>query len=253
MENADEFKVLSSEEIPVTAQAQTILTVSTISEDLPDTGITQSIENFQSCDDTAREGTALGNVDRFSVISTIIDLSHCDERESQAASLILKDYADMFHLDGDTLSYTDIVQHTIDLRPDSRPIFVKQYRIPEGQRAEMNRQINDLLANGIIEPSTSEWNFPLLLVPKKPNARGEKQQRLVVDFKRLNEITVPQIFPIPLIDELLEVLGSSKYFSTMDVKSAFHQILVRPEDRELLSFQTNFRKMQFVRECGRRQ
>lgn len=176
-----------------------------------------------------------------------LNLAHCSQTEKQIVKQICADYHDLFHLDDDLLTHTDIVQHEIDLIPGTSPIFVKQYRIPEGNRKEVNRQIDELEKNGIIEPSNSPWNFPILLVPKKENSKGEKQYRLVVDFRRLNEVTVNQSFPIPLIDEILDLLGKSSIFTTLDVQGAFHQIMVRPEDRELLSFQSGHRKMQFVR------
>lgn len=188
-----------------------------------------------------------GDFGRIERVGEVIDLAHCEEPEKALADSLIHDYPDLFHLEGDLLTHTDVVQHEIDLRPNTAPIFVRQYRIPEGSREEVNRQIDELEANGIIEPSTSEWNFPLLLVKKKDNAQGEKQFRLVVDFRKLNEVTANRTFPIPLIDELLESLGKSKWFSTLDIQSAFHQIVVRPSDRELLSFQTNYRKMQFVK------
>lgn len=268
VKGADEMEVLNSEEIPTPAQPLrpcivtnghgnlpcirdgiSQLSISSVTEDLPldEDGITRYVGEFCFDGNVTHEGATLSDADRCHSLCSSIDLSHCGLRERDTVMRILKDFSYVFHLEGDVLSHTDVVQHTIDLKPGSTPIFIKQYRIPEGNRAEMNRQIDELYANGIIEPCTSEWNFPLILVAKKPNSRGERQYRLVVDFRKLNEITVPMGFPIPLIDELLEVLGSAKYFTSMDVQSAFHQIMVRPEDRDLLSFQTNFRRMRFVR------
>lgn len=268
LKGADEIEVLNSEELPTPVQPSNPrtatnvhgdfpyiehgidqLSISTVAEDLPfdRNGIIRYVREFCTDGNVTREDTIPGDTDRLGTLCSSIDLSHCGTKERNAAMRILGDFSHVFHLEGDTLSHTDIVQHTIDLKPGSTPIFIKQYRIPEGNRAEMNRQIDELYANGIIEPCTSEWNFPLILVAKKPNSRGERQYRLVVDFRKLNEVTVPMGFPIPLIDELLEVLGSAKYFTSMDVQSAFHQIMVRPEDRDFLSFQTNFRRMRFVR------
>lgn len=203
------------------------------------------IESDDGIDEHVFENDA--GFDRVERILKIINLTHCGALERQISIDLVRQYSDIFHLEGDQLTFTDVVEHRIDLKPGTRPIFVKPYRIPEGNRAEVNRQLDELEANGIIEPSQSEWNFPLLLVPKKENARGEKQHRLVVDFRRLNDVTEVQQFPIPVIDEILEVLDKSRYFTTLDIQSAFHQIMVREPDREFLSFQTNYRKMQFVR------
>lgn len=156
-------------------------------------------------------------------------------------------FPDVFHLEGDDLTLIENVEHEIDLIPGAAPIFVKQYRIPEGDKPELNRQLDELEAEGVIVPSDSPWNFPLLLIPKKADSQGNKQSRLVVDFKRLNDVTIPQQFPIPLIEDILDTMGHSKVFTTLDVRSAYHQINVRPSDTDYLAFQTNYRRMKYVR------
>ena len=69
-----------------------------------------------------------------------------------------------------------------------------------------------MLRDGIIEPSTSPWNSPILAIHKKENASGKKKWRIVVDFRKLNEVTVGDSFPLPVISEILDTLGNSKYF-----------------------------------------
>jgi hypothetical protein len=73
-----------------------------------------------------------------------------------------------------------------------------------------------MLYDGIIVPSTSPWNSPILVVPKKADASGKKKWRIVVDFRKLNIVTIGDGFPILLISEILDGLGKSKYFSTID-------------------------------------
>jgi hypothetical protein len=78
------------------------------------------------------------------------------------------------------------------------------------------KQSKQMLQDGIIEPSTSPWNSPILVIPKKADASGKKKWRIVVDFRKLNEVTVGDSFPLPVISEILDTLGKSKYFSTID-------------------------------------
>jgi hypothetical protein len=82
----------------------------------------------------------------------------------------------------------------------------------------------------VIQHSTSPWNSPVLVVPKKADASGKTKFRIVVDFQKLNGVTIGDSFPIPVISDILNSLGNSKYFSTVDYASGFWQIPVRAED-----------------------
>jgi len=105
---------------------------------------------------------------------------------------------------------------------------------------EVQRQTEQMLADGVIQHSTSPWNSPILVVPKKIGASGKMKCRVVVDFRKLNDVTVGDSFPIPVISDVLNSLGNSKYFSTVDCASGFWQIPVRVEDRPKTAFSTNY-------------
>jgi len=81
-----------------------------------------------------------------------------------------------------------------------------------------------MLDDGIIHPSMSQWNAPLLIVPKKTDASGKQKLRIVVDFRKLNDLTIGDSFPLPNITDILDQLGNAKYFSTLDLASGYHQI-----------------------------
>ena len=78
-----------------------------------------------------------------------------------------------------------------------------------------------MLSDGVIQHSSSPWNSPILVVPKKPDSSGKRKLRVVVDFRKLNDVTVGDSFPIPVISDVLDSLGKSKYFSTADCASGF--------------------------------
>ena len=119
-----------------------------------------------------------------------------------------------------------------------RAINLKPYRIPEVHKDEVQRQTEQMLADGVIQPSTSPWNSPILVVPKKIDASGKVKWR-VVDFRKLNDVTIGDSFPIPVISDVLNSMGNSKYFSTVDCASGFWQIPLRVEDRPKTAFSTN--------------
>lgn len=95
-----------------------------------------------------------------------------------------------------------------------------------------------MLEDGVIEPSHSSWNFPLLVVPKKCDENGKSRWRVVVDFRRLNEITMDDVFPLPNIIDILDQLGKSSYFTTLDMADGYHQVPLDKNDREKTSFST---------------
>ena len=85
----------------------------------------------------------------------------------------------------------------------------------------------------------------MLLVPKKEDASGKKKWRVVVDFRKINEKTIHDTFPIPVINEILDQLGGAKYFSTLDLASGFFQLDLEKCDKKKTAFSTHEGKFQY--------
>jgi len=111
----------------------------------------------------------------------------------------------------------------------------------------MVEHMEKLEEDGIIQPSESPWNAPLVVVPKKPDASGNPQFRVCVDFRRLNQLTIGDAFPITRIDEIFDQLGRSRYYTTLDLASGYHQVPIRPQDREKTGFLTDKGHFEFIR------
>ena len=119
---------------------------------------------------------------------------------------------------------------------DAIPVNDKPYRLLFTHRQEVVRQTSQWERDGIIRQSNSPWNAPLIVVPKKADAKGNPQYRVCVDFRRLNQLTIGDAFPIPRIDEILDQLGRARYYTALDLTSGYHQILIAQEDCEKTAF-----------------
>jgi len=112
----------------------------------------------------------------------------------------------------------------------------------------VNAEDKQLLSDGIVRPSRSPYNNPTWLVDKKgTDQNGLKKKRLVIDFRKLNQKTVDDRYPGPAISTILSNMGKSKFFTTLDLKSGFHQIELAERDREKTAFSINNGKYEFCR------
>lgn len=120
------------------------------------------------------------------------------------------------------------------------PIRLPSYRLAHASRECLDNEIKTLLNQGIIEPSKT-WAAPIVLVLKKDGTK-----RMCVDFRRLNEVTVKDPYPLPHIEELIDNLGGAKYLTTLDLTKGYYQVPVGRSSREKTAFITPYGKYQFV-------
>lgn len=181
-----------------------------------------------------------------SVNNVGIRTTHLTDSQAEKLRNLCQLYPKLFSEPDEKLTYTTVVKATIRTTTDN-PVYSRCYPYPMSLKSEVERQINKLLEDGIIRPSRSPYNSPVWIVDKKPDSLGNKQYRLVIDYRKLNSVTIADRYPIPEINEVLSHLGSNTFFSVIDLKSGFHQIPLKSSDIEKTAFSINNGKYEFTR------
>lgn len=171
---------------------------------------------------------------------------HLNEEERANLESLCAQYADIFYIEGEPLTFTNRIKHKIRTT-DEVPIYTKSYRYPYIHRQEVRDQISKMLEQNIIRPSESAWSSPIWVVPKKADASGKIKWRIVVDFRKVNEKTIDDKYPIPNINDVLDKLGNCQYFTTLDLASGFYQVEMHPDDISKTAFNVEHGHFEFLR------
>ena len=133
-------------------------------------------------------------------------------------------------------------KHRIELKPDAKPVFSQPRRAGPAAREAETEEVRKMLDLKVIEPASTEWASPIVLAPKPDGS-----WRFCVDYRRLNDITVKDSYPLPRMDECLDSLGEAKYFTTLDANNGYWQIPVAEEDRDKTTFTCHAGTYRFLR------
>ena len=167
-------------------------------------------------------------------LHTLLDRSigNLDDVEAQALACILVEYQDVFAQSDSDLGCMKGVKHRIDTG-EAAPIKQRMRRTPIGFEGEEEKHLQKMLNDQIVRPSFSDWSSPPVLVRKRDNS-----VRWCVDFRRLNDVTKKDVFPLPRIEECLDSLAGSQFFSTLDMCSGYWQIEIQESDKPKTAFIT---------------
>ncbi|GBG90139.1 hypothetical protein CBR_g50233 [Chara braunii] len=133
------------------------------------------------------------------------------------------------------------IEHRIQLEPNYRVQHRAPYRISVPEARELKRQIDELLRQGFIKPSTSPWSAQVLFDRKKDGAL-----RLCLDYCGLNQYTVRNSYPMPRAYDLFDRLAGHHFFTKIDLRSGYHQIRVAKEDQHKTAFRSRFGHYEFT-------
>lgn len=174
-----------------------------------------------------------------------ISLEHSDISDED--KLKLKTFIalnrDMFALDSSELGCTSYHTHRIETG-QAMPQRQYPYRVGPDQKKEIENQVGDMLKNKIIEPSDSYWAAPVILCKKKDGTF-----RFAIDYRKLNAVTVPQNYPLPRFEDVVDSVSAnkSKIFSVLDLKAGFHQIPLDPDTKHKTTFTCHLGNYNFTR------
>ena len=162
-----------------------------------------------------------------------------DQQEKLKQLLI--EFQDVFAKDEFDLGNFTAIEHGINTE-NSAPVKQRLRRTPMSFADEEEAHLQKMLKAGVIQPSTSDWASAPVLVRKRDGS-----VRWCVDYRALNTKTVKDVFPLPLVEECMDMLAGNVWYSKLDANSAYWQIRIKPEDCKKTAFLTKFGLFEFVR------
>jgi hypothetical protein len=157
----------------------------------------------------------------------------CHVSQSQRNEL-LKLLDEFSHCFSDKPGCCPYIEHRINVSSNFKPKRLKEYRIPEILKPEIQKQIDELLRNGFIRHSTSSMASPIVPVLKGPSGQGGV--RLAIDFRYVNSFSEGDALVLPHLSDAIQKVGTSNFITVVDAKSGYWQLKVRESDRWLTSF-----------------
>ena len=156
-------------------------------------------------------------------------LSHLSQSQQQQVSSLILEFVDLFP---DTPGRTPCVHHDVDVI-DATPIKQHPYRVNPVKLKYLRKEVEYMLDNAIIEPSSSEWSSPCVLVPK-----GNGAYHFCTDFRKVNAVTKADSYPIPRVEDCIDHIGVAKFVSKFDLPKGYWQVPLTARAKEISAFVT---------------
>ena len=168
-------------------------------------------------------------------------LDHLSRTKRDKLKTILQSYKSLFDGRKTDVGTVPGIYHSIPTG-DATPICTRQWRLPQKAKEIIKEECQKMLQSKVIEPSTSPWMSPIVLVKKKDGS-----YRFCADFRNLNHVTTSDVYPLPRLEELIDDLGPSCVFSVLDARSAYWSIELNPADKPKTAFSDGRNLWQFTR------
>ena len=213
-------RIINTEQIPVTLYKNMKLATA---EPINDVSICEATNGNSSQQSPSEES-------QITLSHPLPDDITIEQKEKFLA--LMSHYTDIMADSPDKLGRTGVLQHQIDTG-SAMPIRQQARRVPLPRRETVRHLLQDMLSRDVISPSKSPWASPIVLVGKKDGST-----RFCVDYRKVNEVTHKDAYPLPRVDDSLDTLAGSRWFSTLDLKSGYWQVEVAPEHRQKTAFCT---------------
>ncbi|KEP45863.1 putative Ty3/Gypsy polyprotein/retrotransposon, partial [Rhizoctonia solani 123E] len=153
---------------------------------------------------------------------------HLTASQKEQLSKVVKKHKEAFGLDGRPGNHNAEVE--IKLRPSTQEISLTPYHALPAKREAIDKQIDDWLTKEVIEPSKSAWGFPVIVVYRN------SKPRICIDYRKLNNVSIPDEYPLPKQTDILHALEGSQWLTTLDALAGFTQLTIKEEDRATSQF-----------------
>jgi hypothetical protein len=157
------------------------------------------------------------------------------DEEASNQNRVVDEFSDVFPDELSSMPPDRDIEFIIELLPRTAPIAKRPYRMGVDELEELKKHIKELLNKGFILPSSSPWGAPVIFVDKKDGT-----QRMCVDYRSLNEVTIKNKYPLPRIDDLFDQLRGACVFSNIDLRSGYYQLKIRNSDIPKTAFTTRY-------------
>jgi hypothetical protein len=148
-----------------------------------------------------------------------------DDKPSLEYHPTLREYKDVFPEEVPSLPLRRDIDFSIELAPGGVSVSRTPYQMSTPELVELKVQLREMMDKGHIQPNVSPWGAAVLFVKKKDDTL-----RLCIDYRQLNKVTIKNKYPLPRIDDLFNQLGDASIFSTIDLRSGYHQVRIKGED-----------------------
>ena len=164
-----------------------------------------------------------------------------EERPDLDLPRVVCEYVDVFPDELPGQPPQRVVDFGIELHPGTSPISMTPHRMAPVELQELRVQLQELLEKGFIRPSISPWGAPVLFAKKK-----DKTLQLCIDYRQLNRVTIKNRYPLPRIDDLFDQLSGARVYSKIDLRTGYHQLMVRDTDIPKTVFRTRYGHFEFT-------
>jgi hypothetical protein len=149
-----------------------------------------------------------------------VKVNQLDANQGSEVSMV-NEFLDVFPKELSGMPLDRDIEFLIELKLGTTPIYKTPYRMATLELVELKEHIKELLEKEFIRPNSSLWGAPVIFVPKKDGT-----QRLCVNYRALNEVTIKNKYPLPRIDDLFDQLRGACVFSKIDLRSRYHQLKI---------------------------